>query len=49
VKSIRVAYHDTLEYPEQVSRKLADFIEIPLNVQAMTQQVDASLYRNRTA
>jgi hypothetical protein len=49
VKSIRVAYHDALEYPEQVSRKLADFIEIPLNVQAMTQQVDASLYRNRTA
>jgi hypothetical protein len=29
VKSIRVAYDDALEHPEQVSRKLADFIEIP--------------------
>ena len=49
VKSFRVAYHEALEHPEQVGPKLVDFLGIPLNVEAMTQQVDASLYRNRTA
>ena len=49
VKSIRIAYHDALDHPEQVGPKLAAFLGIPLDVEAMTQQVDASLYRNRTA
>lgn len=48
VKSVRAAYHDALEHPEDVSRKLAEFLEIPLNIWEMTKQVDASLYRNRT-
>jgi hypothetical protein len=48
VKSIRVAYHEALEHPEEVSRKIAAFLEVSLNVEAMTKQVDASLYRNRT-
>ena len=48
VKSIRVAYHDVLEHPEDVSRNLAEFLGVSLNVEAMTRQVDASLYRNRT-
>ena len=47
-KSIRVSYHDTLEHPEEVSWKLAEFLEIPLSIGEMTKQVDASLYRNRT-
>jgi hypothetical protein len=48
VKSIRVVYHDVLEHPEDVSRNLAEFLGVSLNVEAMTRQVDASLYRNRT-
>jgi hypothetical protein len=48
VKSVRVNYHDALKKPEQISRNLAEFLEISLNIAAMTQQVDASLYRNRT-
>ncbi len=47
VKSIRVAYHDTLKEPERISQNIAEFLGIPLNVEAMTAQVDASLYRNR--
>jgi hypothetical protein len=48
VKSIRVAYHDVLKQPEGVGRRIAEFLETPLNVQSMTQQVDGSLYRNRS-
>jgi hypothetical protein len=47
VKSIRVAYQDALKEPERVSTEIGEFLGVPLNVQAMTQQVDASLYRNR--
>jgi hypothetical protein len=47
VKSIRVAYKDALKEPERVSAEIGEFLGIPLNVQAMAQQVDASLYRNR--
>ncbi|HTS09441.1 MAG TPA: sulfotransferase family protein [Candidatus Eisenbacteria bacterium] len=47
VKSIRVAYHDALSQPEQVSRQIAEFLGIPLNLKAMIEQVDSSLYRNR--
>ena len=49
VKSIRVNYHDALKGPEAISRKLAEFLGISLNIETMTQQVDASLYRNRTS
>lgn len=47
VKSIRVSYHDALRQPELISRKIGGFLGIALDVKAMTQQVDASLYRNR--
>jgi len=49
LKSIRVAYHDALKHTEEVSRKLAEFLGTSLNVEAMTQQVEASLYRNRSS
>jgi len=49
VKSIRVPYHDALKQPEHISQEIVEFLGIPLNVEAMTQQADASLYRNRTA
>jgi hypothetical protein len=48
VKSIRVAYQDTLRHPREISGGLAEFLGIALNIEAMTQQVDDSLYRNRT-
>ena len=48
VKAIRVRYHEALEHPEDVSRKIAEFLGVSLNVEAMTRQVDASLSRNRT-
>jgi hypothetical protein len=47
VKAMRVAYRAALEQPAAISRSIAEFLGIPLNVEAMTQQVDASLYRNR--
>jgi LPS sulfotransferase NodH len=48
VKTIRIAYHDTLRDPEPISRKIGEFLGIQLNLEAMVEQVDASLYRNRT-
>lgn len=47
VRVLRVAYHDVLHEPKQISRKLAGFLEIPLNEERMAEQVDSSLYRNR--
>ena len=47
VKAIRVPYHHVLSKPEDVAQQLAEFLAIPLDVEAMIQQVDASLYRNR--
>jgi hypothetical protein len=47
VKALRVPYHEVLNKPKDVSEQLAEFLGILLNVEAMTKQVDASLYRNR--
>jgi hypothetical protein len=47
VKALRVPYHEALNQPEKIAEQLAKFLELPLNVEAMAQQVDASLYRNR--
>ena len=48
VRSMRVEYHDVLKEPKHVCRNIADFLGIPLGLDAMTQQVDKSLYRNRS-
>ena len=48
VKALRVPYRDALKQAQLTSEKIADFLGMPLNVAAMTQQVDASLYRNRS-
>lgn len=47
VRSLRLPYHDVLKDPMNVSDKLAEFLNTPLNMDAMCEQVDASLYRNR--
>ena len=46
-KPLRVAYHDVLRDAKGVAEKLAAFLGIGLNWDAMAEQVDASLYRNR--
>ncbi len=48
VKTLRVPYHDVLRDGEDISQKLSQFLGIGLNVEAMTRQVDATLYRNRS-
>jgi hypothetical protein len=47
VRNLRVAYHHALTQPKETAQQLAQFLETELDVEAMTQQVDASLYRNR--
>jgi hypothetical protein len=47
VKALRVAYHDVLRDAKSVGEKLAEFLGFELNLEAMLQQVDESLYRNR--
>ena len=48
VKNLRVPYHDALSRPKETAQQLAQFLRVELNVDAMVQQVDASLYRNRS-
>jgi hypothetical protein len=48
VKTLRVSYHDVLHDAEDIGKKIASFLGIELNLEAMTGQVDASLYRNRS-
>jgi hypothetical protein len=48
VKTLRVPYHDVLRDAEDIAQKLTHFLAIELSVDAMTHQVDASLYRNRS-
>jgi hypothetical protein len=48
VKTLRVPYHDVLRDAETIAKKAIQFLGISLNVEAMSQQVDATLYRNRS-
>lgn len=48
MKLARVHYHRLLREPEKVVKEVADFLSVPLNLEAMIQQIDQSLYRNRT-
>jgi len=43
----RVHYHRVLREPRKVAEEVAEFVGTPLDVRAMVEQVDASLYRNR--
>ncbi|HEX8812330.1 MAG TPA: hypothetical protein VF742_10095 [Terracidiphilus sp.] len=44
----RVEHHDVLREPVRVSESLQQFLSCPLDVVAMSQQVDQSLYRQRS-
>ncbi len=48
VNTLRVAYHDLLRNPKAIGEKLADFLGVKLNFEAMAEQVDQALYRNRS-
>jgi len=48
VRSLRVPYHEALKQPREIGRGIAEFLGVALDVEKMTAQVDASLYRNRT-
>jgi hypothetical protein len=47
VKVNRVQYHAVLNAPRETAESVAEFLEVPLDVEAMTKQVDGSLYRQR--
>ncbi|MGC1450672.1 MAG: hypothetical protein WA830_11595 [Candidatus Sulfotelmatobacter sp.] len=48
VKAVRVPYHEVLSSPNEIGQQLGQFLGIPMDVEAMAQQVDSSLYRNRS-
>jgi len=48
VKTLRVPYHEVLNDAAAIAQKITQFLGIDLNLEAMTQQVDATLYRNRS-
>ena len=47
VKVLRVHYHRVLREAKIVAEEMVRFLEVPLDVAAMAQQVDGTLYRNR--
>ncbi|MGH9537661.1 MAG: hypothetical protein ACRD3H_07045 [Terriglobales bacterium] len=47
VKVSRVQYHAVLREPRETAEAVAQFLELPLDVEAMARQVDGALYRQR--
>jgi hypothetical protein len=43
----RVEHHDVLREPARISESIQQFLGCPLDVVAMSQQIDGSLYRQR--
>ena len=43
----RVKHHELLQEPRRVAETVRDFVQAPLDIEAMVQQVDPSLYRQR--
>ncbi len=48
IKTLRIPYHEVLRDAKAIANNLSQFLGIPLNLEEMTRQVDASLYRNRS-
>ena len=49
VKTLGVSYHEVLRDAETIAKTVTRFLGVPLDIEAMTRQVDATLYRNRSA
>jgi hypothetical protein len=47
VKVSRVQYHAALRVPRETAESVAKFLQVPLDVEAMTRQIDETLYRQR--
>ena len=47
LKTLRIPYHEVLSQPKQIGKQVAEFLQIDLDLDAMSGCVDASLYRNR--
>ena len=47
VQALRIHYHRALREPQATAEEIADFLKIPMDIEAMTREVDPSLYRNR--
>ncbi len=47
MKVLRLHYHRVLREPKTVAEEVAEFLQTPLDIEAMVRQVDGSLYRNR--
>src|SRR5712691_11759143 len=47
VAVLRVSYHRALREPKVTAEAVAEFLKVPLNVDAMAHEVDQNLYRNR--
>ncbi len=48
VKALQVPYHEVVSDPRTIAQKIAAFLEMNLDIEAMTRQVDSALYRNRS-
>ena len=48
VKTLQIPYHEVLRDAKAIAQKVIQFLGVSLNVEAMSQQVDATLYRNRS-
>jgi hypothetical protein len=47
VQVLRVHYHRALREPKAAAETVAEFLKVPLDIEAMTRVVDQNLYRNR--
>lgn len=47
VSVLRLPYHEVLNAPKETAEKIAAFLQIPLDTEAMAREVDPSLYRQR--
>ena len=43
----RVQYHSILSEPKQTAERVANFLQLALDIEAMARQVDETLYRQR--
>lgn len=44
---VKIVYKDVIEKPEDAAKVIAEFLGEELDIEAMTSQVEAKLYRNR--
>lgn len=47
IQVLRVHYHRALREPRATAEAITGFLDVPLDIEAMTREVDQNLYRNR--